>query len=98
MYATLSYDVTTGAHPIDEVRTAIVQAFDGCDTCDLLADTFIARVKNTEDYLERLAALKQIAADFEDQFVFVFTLHNSGATLRSNAPVAAKKINDIIKE
>lgn len=98
MYATLSYDVTTGAQPIDAVRTAIVNAFVGCDTCDLLADTFIVRVKNTEDYLSRVRALKQIAADFTDQFVFVLTLHDSGAALRSNAPVTAKKINDIIKD
>ena len=98
MYATLSYDVNTGTRPVDELRTAIVQAFAGCDSCDLLADTFIVRVQNTEDYLDRVQALKQIAADFKNQFVFVFTLHNSGAALRSNAPVAAKTINAIIMD
>ncbi|MEO5742126.1 MAG: hypothetical protein ABIS29_16180 [Vicinamibacterales bacterium] len=98
MYATLSYDINTGASPVDEVRRAIVQAFTGCDTCDLLPDTFIARVANTKDFLDRTQALKKVADDFTGQFVFVFTLHDSGAALRSNAPVTAKKINDIIKD
>ena len=98
MYATLSYDITTGAHPVDDVRKAIVRAFTGCDTCDLLADTFIVRVANTKDFLDRTQALKQVAGDFTGQFVFVFTLHDTRAPLRSNAPVAAKKINDIIKD
>ena len=98
MYVTLSYDITTGARPVDDVRQAIVQAFTGCDTCDLLADTFIARVANTKEFLDRTQALKQVADDFEGQFVFVFTLHDSRAALRSNAPVAAKKIDDIIKD
>jgi hypothetical protein len=98
MYATLSYDVSTGAKPVDAVRTAITEAFSSVDCCDLLADTFIARVRNTEEYLELVRALKQIATAFDGQFLFVFTLHNSGAALRSNAPVAAKKINDIITD
>jgi hypothetical protein len=98
MYATLSYDIATGASPVEDVRKAIVEAFTGCDTCDLLADTFIVRVASTKDFLDRTQLLKQIADDFANQFVFVFTLHDAGAALRSNAPIAAKKINDIIKD
>jgi hypothetical protein len=98
MYVTLSYDVTTGAKPVDAVRSAVTKAFTGCVCCDLLADTFIARVKSTAEYLDLVQALKRIAKDFEGQFLWVFTLHDSGAALRSNAPVAAKLIEDIIKD
>ncbi len=98
MYATLSYDIITGARPVEDVRKALVTVFEGCETCDLLADTFIARMANTKDFLARTQALKQVASDFTDQFMFVFTLHHSGAALRSNAPVLAKKIDSIIKD
>ena len=64
MYATLSYDIATGASPVEDVRKAIVEAFTGCDTCDLLADTFIVRVASTKDFLDRTQLLKQIADDF----------------------------------
>ena len=98
MYATFSYDVTTGARPVDEVRNTILQVFAELDTCDLLADTLICRVDSTTHYLDLVRALKQISSTFGDQFLFVFTLHDAGAALRSNAPIPARRINDIIKD
>src|SRR5262245_19100083 len=96
MYARLSYDVSAGATPIDDVRRAVFDVFQGRETCDLLSDTFICEIENTEDYLEVVRKLKKVGRDFEDQFRFVLTLHNTGAQLRSNASFSKSKANEII--
>jgi hypothetical protein len=96
MYATLSYDVSAGSTPVDEVRTAILSVFVGRERCDLLADTFICTVENTADYLALVKALRKAANDTDGQFQFVMTLHSAGAPLRSNAAFPKAKANDII--
>jgi hypothetical protein len=95
MYATLSYDVSTGQTPIDEVRQAIIDVFDERETCDLLADTFICAIENTADYQSLVRKLRKVAQELDPQFQYVFTLHDAGSPLRSNAPfpkAAARKI------
>jgi hypothetical protein len=96
MYATFSYDVTTGPSPIEDVRKAILDVFDGRNTCDLLADTFICEVESTSDYLGLVRKLRRAASDVNGQFLFVLTLHHTGAQLRSNASFSSSKANDII--
>lgn len=96
MYATLSYDVSAGQTPIEDVRKAIVDVFHDRDTCDLLSDTFICEIENTADYLSVVRKLRKIGNDVEGQFQFVFTLHTAGAPLRSNASFPKSKANDII--
>ena len=96
MYATLSYDVTSGSEPIDDVRQAILAVFAERETCDLLSDTFICEVDTTEDYLDLFRRLRRVGNDFEDQFLFVFTLHRAGSPLKSNASFPKAKANAII--
>ena len=96
MYATLSYDVNAGAESIETVRRAILDAFDGRKTCDLLSDTFVCEIEKTSEYLAIVRKLSKIGKDFPDQFLYVFTLHNSGAPLRSNATVSKSAIDDIV--
>lgn len=96
MYATLSYDVTAGSTPIEDVRKAILDVFTGREKCDLLADTFICAVENTADYLALVRTLKRTATKLDGQFLFVITLHDAGGALRSNAPFQKSKANDII--
>ena len=96
MYATLSYDVSAGLTPIDAVRQMILEVFTDRATCDLLSDTFICEVKNTADYLAVVRKLRKVGSDLDGQFQFVFTLHASGAPLRSNASFPKSKANDII--
>jgi hypothetical protein len=97
MYATLSYDVTAGPEPIENVRAAMVVLFADRDTCDILSDTFICGVTNTADYLDLAKQLKQIGADFPDQFRFVFTLHRAGDPLRSNANYPKPHAKEILE-
>lgn len=95
MYATLSYDVSAGGTPIDEVRQTILDVFKDRETCDLLADTFICKIENAADYQAVVRKLRGVAKDLDPQFQFVFTLHTAGSPLRSNAPfpkAAARKI------
>jgi hypothetical protein len=96
MYATLSYDVNAGAQSVDSVRRAIVVAFAGRATCDLLADTFICEIGTTSDYLAMVRKLKKIGNEFPGQFLYVFTLHNSGSALRSNATFSKAAVDHII--
>lgn len=96
MYATLSYDVSAGTTPIEDVRKLILDVFKERETCDLLSDTFICEVKNTEDYLAVTRKLRKVGNDVDGQFQFVFTLHSAGAPLRSNASFPKAKANDII--
>jgi hypothetical protein len=96
MYATFSYDVTAGERSIEELRTAIFVLFKDRTTGDLLADTLICRVKNTDDYLAIARDLKTLSTDFEDQFQYVLTLHSAGAPLRSNSGLPKGKIAEII--
>jgi hypothetical protein len=96
MYATLSYDVSAGQTPIEEVRNTIIEIFKNRATCDLLSDTFICEVENTSDYLAVVKKLRQVGNDLEGQFQFVFTLHSAGALLRSNASFPKLKAKDII--
>jgi hypothetical protein len=96
MYATLSYDVTAGLEPIEDVREAILDVFKDRKTCDLLSDTFICEIDTTADYLDVVRALRKVGHDFEDQFQFVFTLHRTGDPLRSNGSFAKAKANAII--
>lgn len=96
MYATLSYDVSAGPSPIEDVRQAILEVFKERETCDLLSDTFICEIENTADYLAVVRKLRRIGNDVDGQFQFVFTLHSAGAALRSNASFPKSKANDII--
>jgi hypothetical protein len=96
MYATLSYDVSAGPTPIDELRRMILEVFADHDTCDLLSDTFICKVDNTADYLALARKLRKVGTDVDGQFQFVFTLHSAGAPLRTNATIPKAKANDIL--
>lgn len=96
MYATLSYDVSAGHTPIEDVRKLILDVFKDRATCDLLSDTFICEIKNTEDYLAVHRKLRRVGNEVDGQFQFVFTLHTTGSPLRSNAPFSKAKANDII--
>ena len=95
MYATFSYDVSAGDRSIEELRTAIFEVFKERDSCDLLADTLICRVKNTDDYLAIARDLKKLGTTFADQFQYVLTLHPAGALLRSNSTLPKTEISDI---
>ena len=88
MYATLSYDVSAGPTPIEELRQQILGVFEERGTCDLLSDTFICEVRSTEDYLELADQLRAVGADADGQFQYVFTLHEARALLRTNASFA----------
>jgi hypothetical protein len=96
VYATLSYDVSAGPTPIDEVRQRILDVFTERETCDLLSDTFICEITNTEDYLAVARRLRRVGDDVAGQFQFVFTLHHAGAALRSNAAFPKDKAGEII--
>lgn len=96
MYATLSYDVSAGQTPLEEVRKLILGVFEDRETCDLLSDTFICEIENTEDYLAVARKLRRVGNDVDGQFQFVFTLHSAGSPLRSNASYSKAKANDII--
>lgn len=96
MYATLSYDVNAGPEPIEDVRQALVDLFAERETCDVLSDTFICDVESNTDFLAVNTKLKKIGADFEGQFFYVFTLHNTRAPLRSNATYPKDKARAII--
>ena len=96
MYATLSYDVNAGDEPIEVVRGAVVQLFADRTSCDMLSDTFICTVDNTEDYLDLTKKLKQIGTDHPGQFLFVFTLHRAGDPLRSNGNFQKPKAKEIL--
>jgi hypothetical protein len=96
MYATLTYDVSAGSEPLEDLRRAILDLFSDRLTCDLLSDTFICDIVNTADYLALVKKLRKIGNDFEDQFEFVFTLHRTGEPLRSNAAYPKAKANAII--
>ena len=97
MYATLSYDVTAGPEPIEDVRAAMVELFAERDTCDMLSDTFICAVDDTADYLSLAKKLKQIGTDFPAQFLFVFTLHRAGDPLRSNGNFPKPQAKEILE-
>jgi hypothetical protein len=96
MYATLSYDVNAGPESVETVRRAILDAFADRNTCDLLSDTFICEIEKTSDYLAVVRKLRKIGSDFPGQFLYVFTLHNTGAPLRSNAVFSKSAVNEII--
>lgn len=96
MYATLSYDLNAGPEPIEDVRDSLLKPFDGRDTCDLLADTFICEIDNTADYLELVKELKAVASDFPGQLQFVFTLHRAGDPLRANGNFPKNKAKIIL--
>ena len=96
MYATLSYDVSAGQTPVEDVRTAILDVFKDRETCDLLSDTFICEIENTADYLDVVKKLRKVGNDVDGQFQFVFTLHHAGAPLRSNASFPKSKASGII--
>ncbi len=96
MYATFSYDVSAGDRPVEELRTAIFDLFKERLSCDLLADTLICRVRNTDEYLEIARDLKKLGTTFEDQFQYVLTLHSAGALLRSNSVLPKTKISEVI--
>lgn len=97
MYATLSYDVTAGSDPIEDVRAEILKLFKNRDTCDLLSDTFICSVDDAEDYLELVKKLRQLGTDFSGQFQFVVTLHEPTDPLRSNARFPRDQAKKIMK-
>lgn len=95
MFATLSYDVNTGAEPIEDVRAEIFKLFKNRDTCDLLSDTFICNVDDADDFTDLVKKLRQLGTDFSGQFQFVMTLHKPTDPLRSNGKFSreeAKKI------
>jgi hypothetical protein len=96
MYATLSYDVSAGPTPVEDVRRLILELFDDRASCDLLSDTFICEIKSTEDYLELADQLHAVGSDVDGQFQFVFTLHEARALLRTNTAFPDKAI-DILK-
>ena len=96
MYATLSYDVSAGPTPIEDLRKKILEVFADRATCDLLSDTFICEVQNTADYLALSRKLRKVGTDVDGQFQYVFTLHSAGAPLRSNAIFPKAKANDIL--
>lgn len=96
MYATLSYDLNAGPEPIDDLRMVLIALFTGRVTCDLLADTFICDVESGADFLAVDKKLKKVAADFDGQFTYVFTLHRTGSPLRSNADFPRAKAKAII--
>lgn len=96
MYATLSYDVSAGQQPIEDVRQALLELFTERETCDLLSDTFICDIDTTADYFAVVKQLNKIGRDFPDQFQFVFTLHRTGDALRSNGAFSKAKANAII--
>lgn len=97
MYATLSFDVTAGPEPIDDVRTDMAALFADRDTCDMLSDTFICAVEDTADYLDLAKQLKQIGTDYPGQFQFVFTLHRAGDPLRSNGNYPKPQAKEILE-
>ena len=96
MYATLSYDVTAGPEPIDDIRTDMAELFADRDTCDMLSDTFICAIDNTEDFLDLTKKLNKIGTDYPGQFLFVFTLHRARDPLRSNGNFLKPKAKEIL--
>jgi hypothetical protein len=95
MYATLSYDVSAGSTPIEDLRKQILKVFEDCDTCDLLSDTFICSVKNTQEYHTLATKLRKVGAAVDGQFQYVFTLHDAGSLIRTNATFAKAKADEI---
>ena len=96
MYATLSYAVSAGPEPVEQVRRAVGDLFKDRLTCDLLSGTLICDIENTADYLLVVKELRKIGKDFHDQFDFVVTLHRTGDPLRSNARYSRAKAGAII--
>lgn len=96
MYATFSYDVTTGPNSVDEVRTAILDVFGDRNMCDLLADTLICEIADTSDFLALVRQLKKASKNLDDQFVFVMTIHEAGTRLNCNADFSKAKAKEII--
>jgi hypothetical protein len=97
MYGTLSYDLTAGKEPVEDIRSALTTLFSDRETCDLLADTFICTVEDADDYLELSGSLKQIGRDFSGQFQFVFTLHDPTDQLRANGKYPKQLAKKIMK-
>lgn len=97
MYATLSYDVTAGADPIEEVRDGLLKLFKNRETCDLLSDTFICSVDDLEDYLKLVKKLRELGADVSGQFQFVMTLHEPTDPIRSNGKFPKDQFKSIVK-
>lgn len=96
MYATISYDVNSGAEPIGDIHQAVVDLLKDRDTCDLLSDTLICEVADSDDYLQLTKDLRKIGSDFSGQFQFVVTLHRGGDPLRSNGKFARAQAKEII--
>lgn len=96
MYATFSYDVSTGANSVDDVRTAILDVFGDRKMCDLLADTFICEIVDTSDFLALVRRLKKASKDLDGQFVFVMTIHDGGTRLNCNADFSKAKAKAIV--
>lgn len=97
MYATLSYDVNAGLQPVEDLRAELVELFADRTSCDMLSDTFVCSVKNTEDYLELARKLNQIGNSYPGQFLYVFTLHRARDPLRSNGNYPKPKAKEILE-
>ena len=97
MYTTISYDVNAGLEPIEDVRAAVVELFADRTTCDMLSDTFVCAIDNTEDYLDLAKKLNQIGTDFAGQFLYVFTLHRARDPLRSNGNYPKPKAREVLE-
>lgn len=97
MFATLSYDVNAGPEPVEDLRAALAALFADRTSCDMLSDTFVCTVKNTEDYLELAKKLNQIGTSYPGQFLYVFTLHRAKDPLRSNGNYPKSKAKEIIE-
>jgi hypothetical protein len=95
MYATLSYEVSAGSTPTEDVRKQIFKVFEECDTCDFLPGTFICTVKNTQDYQTLATKLRAVGRAVNGQFQYVFTLHNAGGLIRTNATFTKAKADEI---
>ena len=97
MYATLSYDVNAGPEPIEDLRAEVVELFAERASCDMLADTFVCKVVNTDDYLDLAKKLSQIGTAYPGQFLYVFTLHRARDPLRSNGNYPKSKAKEILE-
>ena len=95
MYATLSYELSAGSKPIEEVRKQVLEVFDDKVTCDFLSDTFICAVKKTSEYLDLATKLEEVDASVNGQFQYVFTLHNTGGLIRTNTTFPKPKADEI---
>jgi hypothetical protein len=97
MYATLSYDVNAGPEPVEDLRADLFTLFADRASCDMLSDTFVCTVKNTEDYLNLAKKLSQIGTTYPGQFLYVFTLHRAKDPLRSNGNYPKPKAKEILE-